>query len=72
MAKIKINDISKEKDEKISEAELKGLKGGSLGGIDIGSLDSLRFDVTSDQGTRWTGRIRKWSLADGVRHDFKE
>lgn len=66
MSRIKIEDLSK--DEKISEAELKGIRGGSLTGND---MDSFRIDIVNEQGLHWTGRARKFSLRDGLNPDFK-
>ena len=71
MARIKIENLPK--DSKISEEELKGIRGGSIGeGVFHTGVDALGFDTASMEGVKlWSGRARAWSLDDGIRIEFK-
>ena len=71
MARIKIEDLSK--DSTISEAELRGISGGSfVESPSYADINALGFYTASMEGMKlWSGRARAWSLKDGIRIDFR-
>jgi hypothetical protein len=71
MARIKIENLSK--DSKISDAELKGIRGGSISeGAYHTGIDALGIDTATMEGVKfWSGRARTWSLKDGIQFEFK-
>jgi hypothetical protein len=73
---VRIRTENLPKDSTISEAEMRGIIGGSfVEKASYADINALGFDTSNMEGVKlWSGRsgrARVWSLKDGIRIEFK-